>query len=285
MKLQCAGRLLDLATPAVMGVLNITPNSFSDGGRFLDPAAAVAQGVAMALAGASIIDVGGESTRPGAEPVPLQQELDRVIPVIERLRAACGAIISIDTMKPAVMRAAVSAGAGLINDVLGLRAAGALEAAAAGTAAVCLMHMQGEPRTMQQAPHYVDVVTEVDAFLVGRAQACIAAGIAAQRICLDPGFGFGKTLAHNLQLLAGLRQLAAGPYPLLVGLSRKSMLERLLGRPVEDRLAGSLALATAAVLAGARIVRTHDVAATRDAVLVADAIARAGGGDRWNAEG
>ena len=274
MKLHCAGRVLDLAEPVVMGVLNVTTNSFSDGGRFLDADAAVAQGLAMHAAGAAIIDVGGESTRPGAEPVALDLELERVIPVIERLRGACDAVISIDTMKPEVMRAAVAAGAGLINDVLALQAPGAIEAAAAGDAAVCLMHMQGEPRTMQQAPRYGDVVTEVDAFLGARAQACLAGGIAPGRICIDPGFGFGKTLEHNLQLLAGLRQLTAGPYPVLVGLSRKSMLATLLQRPVEDRLPGSLALATAAVLAGARIVRSHDVAATCDAVRVAAAVAR-----------
>jgi len=274
MKLHCAGRVLDLAEPVVMGILNVTPNSFSDGGRYADPDAAVAQGLAMHAAGAAIIDVGGESTRPGADPVPLDVELERVIPVLERLRRSCDAILSIDTMKPEVMRAAVAAGAGLVNDVQALQAPGALEAVAAGTAAVCLMHMQGEPRTMQQSPRYEDVVTEVDAFLAGRAQACRAAGIAADRICIDPGFGFGKTLDHNLTLLAGLRRLTTGPYPVLVGLSRKSMLATLLQRPVEDRLPGSLALATAAVLAGARIVRTHDVAATRDAVRVAAAIAQ-----------
>ena len=274
MKLHCAGRVLDLAEPVIMGILNVTPNSFSDGGRYADPDAAVAQGLAMHAAGAAIIDVGGESTRPGADPVPLDVELERVIPVLERLRRSCDAILSIDTMKPEVMRAAVAAGAGLVNDVQALQAPGALEAVAAGNAAVCLMHMQGEPRTMQQAPRYGDVVTEVDAFLAGRAQACRAAGIAANRICIDPGFGFGKTLEHNLMLLAGLRRLTAGSYPVLVGLSRKSMLAALLQRPVEDRLPGSLALATAAVLAGARIVRTHDVAATRDAVRVAAAIAQ-----------
>ena len=180
------------------------------------------------------------------------------------------------------MREAVAAGAGLVNDVLGLRAEGALQTVAAGRAAVCIMHMQGEPRTMQQAPHYDDVVMEVSAFLAARAQACRAAGIAADRICLDPGFGFGKTMGHNLTLLAGLGRLTAGPYPILVGLSRKSMLKQLLGRPVEERLAGSLALATAAVLAGARIVRSHDVAATVDAVRVAAAINDAARADRLN---
>jgi len=274
MKLHCAGRVLDLAEPVVMGILNVTPNSFSDGGRYADPDAAVAQGLAMHAAGAAIIDVGGESTRPGADPVPLDVELERVIPVLERLRGACDAILSIDTMKPGVMRAAIAAGAGLVNDVQALQAPGALAAVAASDAAVCLMHMQGEPRTMQQSPRYEDVVTEVDAFLAGRAQACRTAGIAADRICIDPGFGFGKSLDHNLTLLAGLRRLTTGPYPVLVGLSRKSMLATLLQRPVDDRLPGSLALATAAVLAGARIVRTHDVAATCDAVRVAAAIAQ-----------
>jgi dihydropteroate synthase len=257
-----------------MGVLNVTPNSFSDGGRFVELDAAVAQGLALHAAGAAIIDIGGESTRPGAEPVPEALELERVIPVIERLRRECDAVISVDTMKPAVMRAAVAAGAGLVNDVLALQAPGAMDAVAATSVAVCLMHMQGEPRTMQAAPRYDDVVGEVDRFLSARARACLAAGIPAERICLDPGFGFGKTLEHNLDLLAGLQRLAAGPYPLLVGLSRKSMLAGLLGRAVEDRLPGSLALATAAVLAGARIVRAHDVVETCDAVRVAAALAR-----------
>ncbi len=266
-----------------MGILNVTPDSFSDGGRFLDPDDALRQGLALRAAGAAIIDVGGESTKPGAESVGLQEELDRVIPVLERLRGACDAILSIDTLKPQVMREAVAAGAGLVNDVMGLRAPGALAAVAEGPAAVCLMHMQGEPRTMQQAPHYEDVVTQVSAFLAERAQACRTAGIAAERICLDPGFGFGKTLDHNLALLAGLDSLAAGPYPVLVGLSRKSLLAQLLGRGVEERLAGSLALATAAVLAGARIVRTHDVAATVDAVRVAAAINQAAAAARRNA--
>lgn len=274
MKLYCAGRILDLAEPVVMGVLNVTPNSFSDGGRYADLDAAVTQGLALQAAGAAILDIGGESTRPGADPVPLQEELDRVIPVIERLRRETDAILSIDTMKPEVMRAAVAAGAGLVNDVMGLQAKGALEVVAATQAAVCVMHMQGEPRTMQQAPHYEDVVAEVDAFLSARGQACLAAGIPPERICLDPGFGFGKTLDHNLELLAGLSRITAGPYPVLVGLSRKSMLGMLLGRAVDERLAGSLALATASVLAGAKIVRAHDVRETHDAVRVAAAIAR-----------
>lgn len=269
MPLVCADRVLDISRPVVMGVLNVTADSFSDGGRYRSFEAALAHGRAMVAAGAGIIDVGGESTRPGARPVSLQEELDRVLPVIEALRGELAAVISIDTMKPAVMSAAVAAGAGMVNDVLALQAPGAIAAVAASQAAVCLMHMQGTPQTMQSAPQYADVVGEVGAFLQARADACLAAGIGADRIVLDPGFGFGKTLQHNLALLAGLQQLAAGRFPLLAGLSRKSMLGRLLGRPVEQRLAGSLALATIAALHGARIIRCHDVAETCDAVAVA----------------
>lgn len=261
--------MLDLTRPAVMGVLNITADSFSDGGRYRNLDAAIAHGVVLEAEGAAIIDVGGESTRPGAQPVSLQEELDRVVPVVEALAGRLDALISVDTMKPAVMSEAVKAGAGLINDVQALRAPGALEAAAASGAAVCLMHMQGTPGTMQDQPRYDDVTGEVDRFLRARAAACEAAGIAADRICIDPGFGFGKNLDHNLQLLAGLPRLTAGHWPVLVGLSRKSMLGRITGRAVTDRLAGSVALATIAVLHGARIVRAHDVAATRDAVAVA----------------
>ncbi len=268
MLLNCAGRVLDTSSPVVMGILNITPNSFSDGGRFQHRDAAVAQARRMVADGAAVIDVGGESTRPGAAAVPLQEELDRVLPVIEAVSRELDVVVSVDTMKPEVMRAAVAAGAGLINDVMALGAPGALEAAASTGAAVCLMHMQGTPRTMQENPHYDDVVGEVAGFLGQRAGACRAAGIAADRIVLDPGFGFGKTLTHNLLLLRGLPALA-GEYPLLVGLSRKSMLGRLTGRPVEQRLAGSIALAALAVAAGARIVRCHDVAETVDAVRVA----------------
>lgn len=269
MRLRCAQRVLDLSHPVVMGVLNVTLDSFSDGGRFRALDAALAHGEAMVAAGAAILDVGGESTRPGAEPVPLQEELDRVLPVIEALSRRIDAVISVDTMKPEVMRAAVAAGAGLVNDVLGLRADGALEAVAQSGAAVCVMHMQGMPRTMQADPQYGDVVAEVAQFLDERAAACVAAGIAAERIVLDPGFGFGKNLRHNLALLAGLPRITAGSLPVLVGLSRKSMLGQLLGRPVDQRLAGSLALATVATLHGARIVRCHDVAETWDAVRVA----------------
>jgi dihydropteroate synthase len=269
LRLSCADRVLDLSRPVVMGVLNITSDSFSDGGRYRSFDSALAHARAMVAAGAALIDVGGESTRPGADPVSLQEELDRVLPVIHALRGDVDAVISIDTMKPEVMRAAVAAGAGLVNDVQALQAPGALAIVAQSKAAVCLMHMQGSPQTMQSAPHYDDVVGEVGAFMQQRAAACLAAGIASDRIALDPGFGFGKTLEHNLQLLAGLPQLTAGRYPVLVGLSRKSMLGKLLGRPVEQRLAGSLALATIATLRGARIIRCHDVAETCDAVAVA----------------
>lgn len=275
MKLQCGGRLLDLTRPVVMGVLNVTPNSFSDGGRFIGRDAALAQADVMVGEGAAIIDVGGESTRPGAESVPLQQELDRVIPIIEALAGRIDVVVSVDTLKPQVMRAAEAAGAGLINDVMALRGPGSLAAAAAGRAAVCLMHMQGEPRTMQAAPQYKDVVTEVDAFLRERVQACIEAGIDRSRLCVDPGFGFGKTLDHNLVLLAALPRLCVDAVPLLAGLSRKSMLGTLTGRAVDQRVHASVAAATAAVLGGARIVRAHDVAATRDALRVAEAIVAA----------
>jgi dihydropteroate synthase len=272
LRLTCADRVLDLTRPAVMGVLNITDNSFSDGGRYRSREAALAHGIAMVGAGASIIDVGGESTRPGAEPVPLQQELDRVLPVIEALSSRVDAVISVDTMKPKVMTAAVAAGAGMVNDVYALREPGALEAAAATRAAVCLMHMQGTPRTMQENPHYNDVVTEVDVFLRQRVQASLAAGIGIDRILLDPGFGFGKTLEHNLQLLGGLARITAGALPVLIGLSRKSMLGTLTGRPVDERLAGSLALHSIGTLQGARIIRAHDVRETADAIAVAWAV-------------
>lgn len=272
MNLVCGKRLLDLSRPVVMGVLNITDNSFSDGGRYRSREAALAHGIAMVEAGAGVIDVGGESTRPGADAVPLQEELDRVLPVIEALSARVDAVISIDTMKPQVMSAAIAAGAGMVNDVLALQAPGALEAVAATRAAACLMHMQGTPRTMQENPHYDDVVTEVDVFLRQRAHACLAAGIGADRIVLDPGFGFGKTLQHNLQLLAGLPRITAGYFPVLIGLSRKSMLGKLTGRPVGERLAGSLALHSIGTLHGARIIRAHDVGETADAVAVAWAV-------------
>jgi dihydropteroate synthase len=268
-RLACGTRVLDLSRPVVMGVLNVTADSFSDGGRFRDLDAALAQGETLVAEGAAILDIGGESTRPGAEPVSVQEELDRVLPVIQALAQRLDVVLSVDTMKPEVMREAVKAGAGLINDVQALLAPGALGAAAASGAAVCLMHMQGTPRTMQEHPSYENVVREVGDFLQQRAAACAEAGIAADRICVDPGFGFGKTVQHNLQLLNGLPRLVPAEYPVLVGLSRKSMLGKLIGRPVQERLPGSLALATIAVLHGARIVRAHDVKATADAVAVA----------------
>lgn len=255
-----------------MGVLNVTPDSFSDGGRFRQLDAALAQARRLVEEGAAIVDVGGESTRPGASPVSEAEELDRVIPVIERVTRELDVVVSIDTLKPAVMRAACRAGAEIINDVNALRAEGALSAAAESGAAVCLMHMQGEPRTMQADPHYQDVVAEVAAFLAERAAACRAAGIGADRLLLDPGFGFGKTLAHNLALLANLEPLASLGYPLLVGLSRKSMFGQLLGAGVDQRLQGSVAAAVVAAWQGAIIVRAHDVRPTVEALKIVAAV-------------
>ena len=262
---------LALDRPRVMGILNVTPDSFSDGGRFVDRERALAHARRMVADGADIIDIGGESTRPGATAVPVDTELERVVPLVEAL-AREGILVSVDTQKPDVMRAALAAGAGMVNDVRALQAPGAIEAAATGHAAVCLMHMQGEPRTMQAEPRYADVVTEVRDFLVGRAQACEAAGIARARIVIDPGFGFGKTVAHNLALLRGLRVLVETGYPVLAGLSRKSMLGGLAGRDVNDRAAASVAAALAAVARGAGIVRVHDVRETVDALKVWHAI-------------
>ncbi len=269
--LRCGDKTLDLSRPIVMGVLNVTPDSFSDGGRFLPLEAAVAHGVRLAEEGAAIIDIGGESTRPGAAPVSVDEELRRVVPVVERLRAATQAVISVDTSKPEVIREAVAAGAGLINDVRALAEPGALEAAAASGCAVCLMHMQGDPRTMQRAPSYVDVVKEVKAFLDEHVQRCRAAGVSSDRIAVDPGFGFGKTLEHNLELLRRLRELH-DELPVLVGLSRKSMVGTLTGRGAGERVHGSIALAVIAALNGARIVRAHDVAATVDALKMVAAV-------------
>jgi dihydropteroate synthase len=259
-----------------MGVLNVTPDSFSDGGQYRQIDTAVGHGLRMVEEGAAIIDVGGESTRPGAEPVSVEEEIRRVVPVIERLRARTDALISVDTSKPQVMRAAAEAGAGLINDVRALCEDGALEAAVATPCAVCVMHMQGDPRSMQLAPHYGDVVNEVKAFLYERVKVCRAAGIAADRIVIDPGFGFGKTLEHNLQLLRHLRELRSEPPeldpPIMVGLSRKSIVGRLTGRPSGERVYGSVALAVLAVINGARIVRVHDVGATVDALKTVVAV-------------
>lgn len=267
--LRCGDKALDLSRPVVMGVLNVTPDSFSDGGRFTAVEAAVAHGLRMVEEGAAIIDVGGESTRPRAAPVGPEEEIRRVLPVVERLRqAAPDAILSVDTSKPEVIRAVVAAGADLLNDVRAFQEPGALEAAAASGCALCLMHMQGDPRTMQLAPSYVDVVKEVKAFLEARAQACRLAGVAPERLLVDPGFGFGKTVEHNLQLLRHLRELAAGESPVLVGLSRKSLVGTLTGRSAGERVHGSVAMAVIAALNGARIVRAHDVAATVDALRI-----------------
>ena len=269
--LRCGDKTLDLSRPIVMGVLNVTPDSFSAGGRFLPLEAAVAHGLRLVEEGAAIIDIGGESTRPGAAPVSVEEELRRVLPVVERLRQATQAVISIDTSKPEVIREAAAAGAGLINDVRALTEPGALEAAAASGSAICVMHMQGDPRTMQRAPSYVDVVKEVKAFLDEHVQRCRAAGVSSDRIVVDPGFGFGKNLEHNLELLRRLRELQ-GEWPLLVGLSRKSMVGTLTGRSAGERVHGSVALAVIASINGARIVRAHDVAATVDALKMVAAV-------------
>jgi dihydropteroate synthase len=264
--LDCGGRPLDLSRPAVMGILNITPDSFSDGGVFLSRENAIAHARRMADEGADIIDVGGESTRPGAQPVSAQEEMDRVIPVIEALRGKISLPISIDTSKPEVMRAAVAAGAGFINDVRALRDAGALAAAASLQVPVCLMHMQGEPRGMQENPRYRDVLSDIGDFLRARLQAAQVAGIPAQRLVIDPGFGFGKTLEHSLELLRGLKKLQTLGAPILVGLSRKSLIGKALGLPVEGRLHASVALALMAVQNSARLVRVHDVGPTVEAL-------------------
>lgn len=269
--MRCATQTLDLTRPVIMGVLNVTPDSFSDGGRFLDVAAAVAHGIRMVEEGAGIIDVGGESTRPGADPVSVEEEIRRVVPVVERLRAQTNAVISVDTSKPQVMRAAAEAGAGLLNDVRAFSEPHALEAAAATQCALCVMHMQGDPRTMQLAPHYDDVVGEVKAYLLERAAACRAAGVTADRIAIDPGFGFGKTLEHNLELLRHLRKLGS-EWPIIVGLSRKSFVGRITGRPPGERVHGSVAFAMMAVLNGANIVRVHDVGPTMDALKAVVAV-------------
>jgi dihydropteroate synthase len=269
--LDCGRYRIDLARPRVMGVVNLTDNSFSGDGLHGQVNAAIAQGLRMVEEGADLLDLGAESSRPGAEPVPLHQELDRLLPVVDGLRN-CGVPLSIDTVKPEVMRAAIDAGADLINDIAALQAPGALDAVAGSGVAVCLMHMRGEPRTMQADPHYDDAVGEVLAFLAERVAACEAAGIARQRIVIDPGFCFGKTLGHNLDLLRHLRRFVDTGLPVLAGLSRKSMLGQLSGRPVGERVHASVAAALLAVQRGARIVRVHDVAATRDALAVWQAI-------------
>jgi dihydropteroate synthase len=265
---------LKLDRARVMAVLNVTPDSFSDGGRFVGRDAALAQVERMLAEGADLIDVGGESTRPGAVAVSAGDEIARVVPIVEAIAARFDVPISIDTSKPEVMRAAVAAGAGMVNDVRALREDGALDAAAELGVAVCLMHMQGEPGSMQDAPHYDDVVVDVKRFLADRLLVCQMAGIDKQRIVIDPGFGFGKSLEHNLALLARLGEFADIQAPLLVGLSRKRMIGAITGREVDGRAAGSAAAALLAVERGARIVRVHDVAATRDALAVHEAMRR-----------
>ncbi len=271
--LQCGDRILDLARPRIMGILNVTPDSFSDGGHHARIDQALARARAMQAEGADLLDIGGESTRPGAIPVTLEEERRRVLPVIEALRAELDVPLSVDTMKPELMREAVAAGAGMLNDVNGFRAAGALEAAFVAArehgVALCTMHMQGEPQSMQQAPQYRDVVVEVGGFLRQRVAELEGAGVPRGQILIDPGFGFGKTLDHNVALFRGLSRLAGIGPPLLVGVSRKSMIGQLLGeRPVAGRGPGSAVAGLLAAQAGARVLRVHDVAATRDALAL-----------------
>ena len=263
---------LALDVPAVMGILNVTPDSFSDGGHFAGRDAALRRAEALARDGAAIIDIGGESTRPGAAAVSEQQELDRVIPVIAAVAANVDIPVSIDTSKPVVMHEAVRAGAAMINDIRALREEGALRAAVELQRPVCLMHMQGQPRTMQRQPAYGNVVKEVAEFLNERVRACTAAGLPRDRIIVDPGFGFGKTPRHNIELLSNLRQLRSLGQPILVGLSRKSTLGELTGRDVGDRMPASIAAAVLAVLEGATIIRAHDVRETVDALKVTAAV-------------
>lgn len=269
--LVCRQFKLALRRPLVMGVVNVTPDSFSDGGNFLDASAAIEHAHQLIDEGADILDIGGESTRPGAEPVSVDEELRRVLPIIEALRTAL-IPISIDTMKPAVMRAAIESGASVVNDVNGLRAPGAVEACAVSDVGVCIMHMQGQPRTMQAEPHYNDVVGEIRDFLIERAQTCEHAGIDKNRIVIDPGFGFGKSREHNLTLLRHLEEFTGLGYAVLAGLSRKSVLGKIAGQEVVSRGPASIAAALLAVQHGAHIVRVHDVRATKDALAILAAV-------------
>ena len=265
--LLCGRFELALERPFVMGIVNVTPDSFSDGNAHPDPAAAIRHAHRLLEEGADMLDIGGESTRPGADPVPLRQELDRVVPVVRSLRD-CGVPLSVDTFKPEVMRAALEVGADMINDIYGFRRPGAIDVVADSPCGLCVMHMQGEPRTMQQAPQYRDVVAEVQAFLLERVQALVHAGVARARIVLDPGFGFGKTAEQNYLLLRQLGQIDSQGLPWLLGLSRKSMIGHIVGREPSERLAGSIAAALSGLARGARILRVHDVAATLDAIKV-----------------
>ena len=275
--LPCGRHRLDLSYPRIMGILNVTPDSFSDGGRHVALDDALRHAERMLAEGAAIIDVGGESTRPGSQLVSTQQELDRVAPTVERLVREFDALVSVDTSNPEVMRETAGLGAGMINDVRSLMREGALEAALGSGLPVCLMHMQGEPQDMQQAPHYDEPIEEAVAkFLQDRVKACEAAGLRRERLLIDPGFGFGKTVEHNLRLLNRMERLATLELPLLVGMSRKSMVGKVLGRPVEERLPGGLALAALAVERGARILRVHDVGPVMDAVSMSWAVLREG---------
>lgn len=270
--LQCGKHQLDLSRPHIMGILNITPDSFSDGGQYNTLDAALHRAGNMLEAGASLLDVGGESTRPGAQAVSPQQELDRVAPLVEALVKNFDCIVSVDSSTPQVMTESAALGAGLLNDVRALQREGALEAAAQTGLPVCLMHMRGEPQTMQDAPHYDDMAAEVAAFLQQRVDAWVVAGISRERIVLDPGFGFAKTLQHNLELFSRLPELHALNLPLLVGVSRKSMIGSVLDKPVDQRLYGSLALAVMALERGGKIIRVHDVAQTMDALKMFEAV-------------
>ncbi|WP_309043800.1 dihydropteroate synthase [Marinobacter sediminicola] len=276
MEMKFAGRTLDMSRCHVMGILNVTPDSFSDGGRFNQLDVALLKARQMVADGAAFIDVGGESTRPGAAVVSVQEELDRVCPVVEAISRELDVVVSVDTSTPAVMAQVVELGAGLINDVRALQREGALAAAAAAAVPVCIMHIQGEPQTMQERPEYQNVMREVGEFLTRRVRLAAQAGISAENIILDPGFGFGKDLEHNLRLLANLEQLRALGHPLLVGMSRKSMLGHITGRDVDERLPASLAAATISVMKGASIIRVHDVRETMDAVKIATAVKGAG---------
>jgi dihydropteroate synthase len=266
-------RVLRGGRPLVCGILNVTPDSFSDGGRYDSPERAVEHGRRLAAEGADLIDIGGESTRPGSRTPTLEEELARVVPVVAALVREVGVPLSVDTSRPEVMRAAVAVGAGMINDVRALQVAGAVETAADLRVPVCLMHMQRSPETMQRDPHYDDVVAEVRAFLAERLAACRRAGVRREHLVVDPGFGFGKTVSHNVELLSSLGAVAALGVPVMVGLSRKSLLGELTGRAVGERLPGSLAAAVLAAQGGATVLRVHDVAATRDALAILDAVA------------
>ena len=272
MLFRCGNYQLDFSRPLIMGIVNVTPDSFSDGGQFASVQQAIAHALQLVEEGADILDIGGESTRPNAKPVALEEELLRVIPVIEGLAGRVGVPLSVDTYKPEVMRAAIAAGADIVNDVRALQEPGAVEAVATSSAGVCLMHMLGTPQTMQVDPQYDDVVAQVCDFLKARAEAAIAAGIARERIVLDPGFGFGKRSQHNIALLRELPTLCKLGYPVLAGLSRKSVLGQITGSSVEERLPASIAAAVVAAMKGAKILRVHDVKATKDALAVVTAV-------------